>query len=217
MNFKGEQIILWQIVTFAVMRVKRLVIKSHASESEWIVPGASLFFFCFLFAYRKRDRFGGKAKHFHLVIIHWNHTAFCGSRPRWGAGRYKERKVRFLSSGIVAATLEVSLDWQDFEICKESQDLTTGLLRLGKSWASAGEDGPLRHQIPQIIWSSASQLPDHLGAGEDWPSPFSIFFLSSPSALFFFIFLFPPLLGSGKEPLFLSAARWMALRSSAGP
>lgn len=65
MNFKGGQVILWQILTFAVTRVKRLVIKSHASEMNESCQGPA-FFLWPSSAYRKRDDLVGRENTFVL-------------------------------------------------------------------------------------------------------------------------------------------------------
>ena len=132
----------------------------------------------------------------------------CGSRARWGAGRQKEGKVWFLSSGMLAISLEISLDWQVLRICKESQDLTTSLLTEsgqvlgfgGRTWPF--EDGPLV-TVPRSSGVS-SLLPNHLDMRRT--GHLHVPFSSSlpPSLLLSLIFLFLPLPGSGKEPLFLS-------------
>lgn len=130
------------------------------------------------------------------------------TRAMWGAGRQKEGKVWFLSSGMLAISLEISLDWQVLRICKESQDLITSLLTEsgqvlgfgGRRWPF--EDGPLV-RVPRSSGVS-SLLPNHLDMRRI--GRLHVPFSSSlpPSLLLSLIFLFLPLTGSGKEPMFLS-------------
>lgn len=185
MNFNRGQIIQWQILTFAVMHVKRLVIKSHASESEWIMPETSIFFFfCSSSAYRKHGRFGGKGKQFCLVIGHWNHAVFCGSRSRWRVGKHKKEKVMFLSSGIMAATLKVSWTYQTLRSARRHRTWQLAFwvwAILGFSygrWPSHGSEPPRSFGV------SLHCYLNHLKKGKDCPSSFS----SSlpPSSLFLF-------------------------------
>lgn len=83
------------------------------------------------------------------------------------------------------------LDRPDFEICKETQDLTTSFLSLGNLRLRLWEVALSWVRTPQIIWSSPSLLSQPLEEGEGLP--IFIFFLSSyfqPFSFSSFSFLF---------------------------
>lgn len=96
------------------MHIKKLVIKSHASESERIVPGASLPLTPTPtppppMLIENMTNLVGRENTFvlgYLIEI----TQSSVAQDLSGKWEVRVMKVRFLSSEIVAATLEVSLD-----------------------------------------------------------------------------------------------------------